>query len=294
VPIDYRYHIGSFVAIFIALLLGILIGIGLSPNPEELNRIVGDLKEQFREARKETAAEVQSLRDDKAQFESLAKEAVAGVIRGRLANRRVAIVVDHDLGGDPLPDLLRATLRQSGATLTSTTTLTRDFISLPSEVRQKVAQRLSLYPPPGVHFRSLIAEAVARDLAQGRSELILELQSMGLLKSSADSDYRVPASAVLLVGGAQSSAESAPERIDLPLIAELTRLGVLVVGCESSQASVSSVPLYKSKGISTVDNAEALAGRMSVVLALSGVKGHFGVKESADRLLPDLAAAGGP
>jgi hypothetical protein len=292
VPIDYRYHIGSFVAIFVALLLGILIGIGLAPNPEELDRKVGELKQLYRETQTAKEAELASLGQEKSEYETVAKEAVSGVIRDRLAGRRVAIVLDHDFGRDPLPDVLRGLMKQAGATLASTTTVTREFVSLPKPVQQRVTEQLALYPAPGVHYRSLIAEALARALAQGRREVVLELQSAGLVKSSADSDYGPPVDTVLLVGGAQSSAEASPERIDLPLIAELTRLRVRVVGCESSRAASSSTPLYKSKGIPTVDNADTLAGRMAIVLALAGADGHFGVKEAADRLLPDLSAAG--
>lgn len=293
-PIDYRYHIGSFVAIFIALLLGILIGIGLAPNPEELNQVVTRLKEEYRQTQQANEDELRRLRQARGEYEALSRETVAALISGRLVGRRVAIVVDHDLAGDPLPDNLRALVKQAGASLTSTTTITRDFVALPDPVRRTLARRLSLYPPPGVHFRSLIAEAIARDLARGRNELIRELHANGLLKSSADSSYQAPVDTVLLIGGPHSPEQASPERIDLPLIAELTRLGVWVVGCESSQAESSSIPLYKSKGIPTVDNADTLAGRLTTVLALAGTEGHFGTKETADRLLPDLSPAGRP
>jgi translation initiation factor 1 (eIF-1/SUI1) len=286
VPIDYRYHIGSFVAIFVALLLGILVGIGLAPDPAYIKQAVADLKKEF--TKKD--AELEALRQEKNEHEALAKEAVAGVIRNRLQGRRVAIILDHDFGRDDVvPNLLRALMKQSGATLASTTTITKDFVALQEPLHQKVVERFNLYPPPGVHLRSLIAETLAKDLAQGKGDSMLEMQSLGLVKSSADSDYKLPVDSVLFVGGAPPGSEASPERIDLPMIAELTSLGVRVVGCESSRASSSSIPLYKSKGISTVDNADMLAGRMAVVLCLAGAKGHFGVKDTADRFLPAMS-----
>jgi hypothetical protein len=287
-PIDYRYHIGSFVAIFLALLLGILVGIGLAPNPDELDRAVADLKAEFREAREAREEEVKDLQEANRAYETLAKEAVSGLIADRLSGLRVAIILDHEFGRDPLPDTLRALMKQAGAVLTSTTTITREFVTLPVPVRQKVAQRLTLYPPPGVHFRTLIARALAEDLSRARPDLIHDLQATGLLRSSADSDYRVPADAVLLVGGPGSSLEASPERIDLPMIEEFGRLGVRVVGCEPSNASVSCIPLYRAKGIPTVDNADTLPGQLAIVLALAGADGHFGVSSTADRLIPDI------
>lgn len=98
----------------------------------------------------------------------------------------------------------------------------------------------------------------------------------------------------MFVGGIGASDDASPERIDLPLIGELLRLGIRVVGCESSLSSTSCIPLYKSKGISTVDNADTLAGRMSVVLCMAGATGHFGVKDAADRLWPALSTTGRP
>jgi len=293
-PIDYRYHIGSFVAVFVALLLGILIGIGLAPNPTEFSKVVSGLKKEFNETGRMKDEELKALGQEKTQYESVAKEAVAGLIRDRLRGRRVAIILDHDFGHDPLPDVLRALMKESGATLVSTTTITRNFVAMPESIRRQISQRLNRVASPGVHFRSLVAEDLARDLAEGRRDAIAFLESLGVVKSSADSDYRLPVDSVLFVGGAGPSPDASPERIDLPLIAELLRLGVRVVGCESSLSDRSSIPLYKSKGIPTVDNADMLSGRMSAVLCLAGATGHFGVKETADRFLPALATTGPP
>lgn len=292
-PVDYRYHIGSFVAIFVALLLGILIGIGLAPDSAELARVAGELRTEYRETREAKEDELEALRGENREYDALARETVAAIVSGRLAGRRVAIVLSHQFGDDPLPDNLRALLKQAGATVTSTIVITPDFVSLPRRVRETVAERLSLYPPPGVHFRTVIAQAIARDLAQGRPELILDVYSSGLLRSTADSDYTLRPDAVLFVGGHDSPQDAAPERIDLPMIEELTGLGVRVVGCESRDVAISCVPLYKTKQIATVDNADTLAGRLAVVLAVAGVEGHFGVKDTRDRFLPEIPPAGG-
>jgi hypothetical protein len=104
--------------------------------------------------------------------------------------------------------------------------------------------------------------------------------------------YTSGVDAVLLVGGMNNSTEASPDQIDVPLITELKRLGVRVVGAEAREARVSCIPIYKAQDIPTVDNVDTVAGRLAVVLALNGVEGHFGVKETADRLVPDLRAAG--
>ena len=291
--VDYRYHVGSFVAVFLALLVGILIGIGLAPNPEELNRVVAGLKADNQATRQAKEAELQALREVNRESDILIKEALAGLVRDRLSGMRVAIVVDHEFDSDPFASSLRGLLKEAGANVISTTVFTSDFVALPPEVRHKVARRLSLYPPPGVYYRTLIAQAVARDLVRGRPALIQELHTMGLLRSSADSDYTLRPEAVLFVGGCNSPAEAALERIDLPMIRELVSLGLRVVGCEAREVAVSAMPLYRATGVATVDNADTPAGRLAVVLALAGAAGHFGVKETADRFLPEIVPSGG-
>ncbi len=288
-PIDYRYHIGSFVAIFVALLLGILIGIGMAPNPEELNQLASSLRQEYRAVSESKEKELRELTEDNHEYEMLARETVAALVAGRLTGKKVAIVLDHNFGSDPLPENLRAVIKQAGGTVTSTMVVTADFVTLPAEVKQKVAKRLSLYPPPGVHFRSLIAEAIAKDLERGRPDLIRELHSSGLLISTADSDYQIRPDLVLIVGGLSSASEGAPERIDLAMIKELTRLGIRVVGAEPRKVEVSVMPIYNAAGIPTVDNADTAAGRLSVILALAGADGHFGVKDTAESLLPPIS-----
>jgi hypothetical protein len=240
------------------------------------------------------AARIAELSEGERESDMLSRETVAALIAGRLAGKRIAIVADHDFGGDPLPDTLRGTLKSSEATIISTMVLTKDFITLPPKVKQKVTRQLSLYPPPGVYVRTVIAEAIAQDLARGRDTLILGLQSNGLLKTGTGSEYTSPPDAVLVIGGAESASDIAPERIDLPLIKKLTELGVRVVGVEAKGAAVSVTPLYKAAGISTVDNADTPAGRLSTVIALAGTDGHFGMKDTADSFLPLIPRAAQP
>lgn len=291
--ISYRYHVGSLLAVFLALLLGVLIGIGLTSRPEEFEQTLADLQARTEEAARAHQQELDELRQQLREQETIAKAAVAAVIANRLAGKRVAVILNHQFGRDPLPDTIRATLAQAGATVTSITTITREFVTLPPDVRQEVGRRLLLYPPPGTHLRSVIADAIGRDLARGQPRLLQELVNIGLLRRSADSDYSRAVDAVVLVGGMQRADEASVDRIDLPLIDSLLRARVRVVGCEASTAPVSCIPAYASKGIATVDNADTLAGRMALVLAIAGANGRFGTKETAERLLPEIPSRRG-
>jgi hypothetical protein len=291
-PVDYRYHIGSLVAIFLALLLGILVGIGIAPNPQELNRIVSQLKTEYLEVQKTQEQEISALKESSRDSEILIRETVAALIKDRLQGKRVAIITGHEFGPDALPDILRATLKQAGAQVTSTTIVTNKYVALRATMRDKLAPKLGLYPRPGVHFRTALAEALAEALASGEPQFLLALQSQGLLKTSADSNYKTKPDAVLVLGGADNGSDIAPERIDLPLIRVLSRKGIRVVGAEEGEAKISVMPVYRAAGIPTVDHADTPAGRLSVVLLLAGGDGHYGLKDTADHFLPVIPPAG--
>ena len=61
-----------------------------------------------------------------------------------------------------------------------------------------------------------------------------------------------------------------------------------VVGVEGSETEPSSISFFASHDLSTVDDVDLVSGQVSMVFALLGAEGNFGVKDSADRLLPDL------
>ena len=60
------------------------------------------------------------------------------------------------------------------------------------------------------------------------------------------------------------------------------------VGVETASVEPSSVGFFQSSDLSSVDDVDASAGHLAMVRALLGAEGSFGVKGSADRLLPDL------
>jgi hypothetical protein len=50
------------------------------------------------------------------------------------------------------------------------------------------------------------------------------------------------------------------------------------------------VGLFDDQGLSSVDSIDLVSGKVALVFALAGADGSFGVKETADSLLPDLLA----
>lgn len=79
-------------------------------------------------------------------------------------------------------------------------------------------------------------------------------------------------------------------QLESALISGMVRTRVPAVGVESSSAEESSVSFFRGSDLASVDDVDLVAGRVATVFALRGAEGSFGVKGSADRLLPDLLA----
>jgi hypothetical protein len=62
------------------------------------------------------------------------------------------------------------------------------------------------------------------------------------------------------------------------------------VGVEATGSEPSSVSFFLGNDLTSVDDVDLVAGQLATVFALLGAEGSFGVKGSADRLLPDLLA----
>jgi hypothetical protein len=61
-----------------------------------------------------------------------------------------------------------------------------------------------------------------------------------------------------------------------------------IVGAERSDFEDSSIEFFDANATASVDNVDELPGRVSLVYALGCAEGNFGVKETADALMPDL------
>ena len=77
-------------------------------------------------------------------------------------------------------------------------------------------------------------------------------------------------------------------RLESGLIDGATATRVDAVGVENEDADPSSIPFFQSRDIASVDDIDQVAGQVATVFALLGARGSFGIKDTADRLLPDL------
>jgi hypothetical protein len=82
-------------------------------------------------------------------------------------------------------------------------------------------------------------------------------------------------------------------QLESALLSGMTATRTPVVGVETTRTEPSSISFFQGNDLSTVDDVELTAGKLAMVFAMLGAEGSFGVKSSADRLLPDLLTEGG-
>jgi hypothetical protein len=86
----------------------------------------------------------------------------------------------------------------------------------------------------------------------------------------------------------QTKASSAFES---GFVSGVAAVGTPLVGVELSSSEPSQIPWYQGKGISSVDDLDTTAGQAALIYALSGSRGAYGTKSTADSLLPNVVGS---
>jgi hypothetical protein len=283
-----RYHAASLAAVFLALAIGILIGAGfggdlIEGTAEDLER---SLEADLDEARAEVGSLEQQL-DEEAEFSSAL---VPAVVADRLRGREIALVALGELD-DNLADDVREGLDGTGATLSEIAVVREppDTGAAAAVAREQGGRS----EPRGAAL-SRAARQAGKALARGGQGFARLREALFSRYSGQPGDVDGVVLARLRPEDLAPRAAADTDRVEEGIIAGLRaggaggRGGVPLVAVERSDSEQSSIEFFSDREVATVDNAEQLAGRVSLVFALDGAEGDYGVKETADSLLPDL------
>jgi hypothetical protein len=278
-----RYHAASLAAVFLALAVGILIGAGLGDtvlsNTEENLR--ESLEEDIEEAQ-ERASDVENELDRERQFGARAYPALVG---NRLDGERVGVIALGDLPGG-LSDEIESALQPAGAELAqiSVVRLPPDVAGLAEAIDRKRYAKIEKDPDRLEELANVLGE----QLAKGRGKLLEATRDVLLARSSGGA----PIDRVVLFRAVPPDASdedrASRDRFESGIVTGVNDAGVPAVAVERTGEDRSSVSFFDSHGISTVDNVDLVAGRVAMVFALLGANGNFGIKSTADSLLPEL------
>jgi hypothetical protein len=295
---DFRYHLVSLAAVFIALAVGILLGAAisgkLSDAEDSLTKSrIDSLNEQLTQER--ARSDIVERRSEAAQ--ELLAGAYPALMDQRLEGDGFAVLFLGPVDGS-VRSAVERTLTDAGAG-SPVRLVALDTPVDPTELDAALEadQQLAKYASGGDDFGTL-GEALGRDLAEGAgTPLWTALSSMLIEERSGTTAPPVDGAIVVRTwhepdseGDAdQQSSTKGTDSLFEGLVRGLEGTGLPVVGVETTSAE-SDTALYRQQGVSSVDDVDALAGRLALALLLAGGQpGHYGVKDSAsDGVAPPI------
>jgi Copper transport outer membrane protein, MctB len=282
-----RYHAASLIAVFLALAVGILVGAefggdALTNTRRDLEHsLVGNLQDA-----RSRADELNAELNRSTEF----AERVYPVLTGeRLRGRRLAIVALGGLPSDVAGDVEEA-LGPTGARLVGVGVVREpvDVTGLAGDLDRTRFATLRTNPD-GL---SELGTGLGRQLVLGGT---LPEVVRGHLFSRASGTFGALDGVIVVrdqpldMGPVQHQKAG---ELEAALLSGITATRTPAVGVEASTAEASSVSFFQSNDLSSVDDVDLPAGKVAMVFAMLGAEGSFGVKGSADRLLPDLLTEG--
>lgn len=275
----------SLAAVFVALAVGLLLGVTIG-DTELLSNVRGDLERSLSKDLAAANQKASDLKQGAKQQQEFVSTAYPQMVDGRLDGRRVALVGSAGGTGDVL-DPLRGAVEPAGGNVAYSAELVAE-----PRYRQ-LAAALGLdgvvkTADPTPKQAEKLGIAVGRRLARGRN--LPQLRRFVFRRLSGDFarvrlfaySYRQPAANKTDPGRRLDAFERG-------VVSGISRDAQRVVGVETVGNSPSSIKWYNSLGLSSVDNIEQYAGHYSLVMLLDGAKGDYGVKKTADAVVPPVS-----
>jgi len=283
-----RYHATSLIAVFLALAVGILIGaeFGGDALTETRKNLEQSLTGNLQDAREHA----DELSGKLAHSDEFANRVYPALVHDRLAGRRIGVVAIGDLSGETT-NAIEEALGPTGARLVGIGVVREpvDLSALAGELAKTRFADIRKNEDTLTEFGT----GAGRQLVRGGT-LLDRVRSQ--LFSRASGNFGALDGVIVVrqppeeMGPLQRSTAA---QLEAALMSGITGTRTPAVGVETSTAEPSSVSFFSGNDLSSVDDVEATAGQVATVFALLGAEGSFGVKGSADRLLPDLLPPAG-
>lgn len=284
---DLRYHLVSLAAVFLALSVGMLIGgLFLNTAPTETQqRLIRRIQEDLARI----SAESDRNRRDFERMDQALRELTPRLVKQRLKARRIAVVQTGD-DDRALADTLKA-LRNAGAEIVSVTVVTSRWLELNDEEKERIIRSLRNLKPNLPNDFSAVVKAVANGVALfGYDQAVEILRREGLVRASGD--YTLPCRYVVMVGGSSAPESPRAAEVDRPLIRQWQDIGIEVIATERHDCAGSHVAVYRETDIASVDCIDIALGQLVLPFLFGAETEAYGVKDSADRVLPTAIVEG--
>ncbi|MFL5873887.1 MAG: copper transporter [Solirubrobacterales bacterium] len=282
-----RYHAASLIAVFIALAVGILVGAEFGG--DALNNTRRDLEHSLVGNLQDARSQVDDLNADLNRSDEFAERVYPALTRERLEGKRIAILA---LGGLPSPvtEEVQETLAPTGGRLVGVGVV-REAVDVNGLAEDLAKTRFAGLQTDSDALTEL-GTGLGRQLVIGGD---LPGVVRGHLFSRASGNFGGLDGVIVVRDQPEEMGTVQREKtnqLETGLMSGITGTHRPAVGVETSSDDSSSISFFQSNGLASVDDVDLPAGKLATVFALLGADGSFGVKGSADQLLPDLLTEG--
>ena len=286
---DFRYHVASLAAVFIALVTGIILGVAISGS--------GFVETQERDL---LDAEIRALRSDldrardrqgeleaaQSAAQAYVEETYPAVMANRLRDRRVAVLFVGQIDTRGTLPAVDRTISDAGGERVRLLALEVPIDGRMDAIESELASQPSLAGYVGDDNLRDLGRALAREFVAGGRTPLWDALSGELVQERQGRSQREAEAVVVVRTAAPQTGATARFLRGL-----YDGLGgsVPAVGVELGGTTASAIDAYRRSGLSSVDNVDTTVGRVALALLLAGAReGHYGVKESADAILPPV------
>jgi hypothetical protein len=316
--IDFRYHLVSLIAVFLAVALGIVIGTTALNNP-----ISADIEarvDQLEQDKRQLEDQTQALTAEVNSADAFEQAVAPALVDGALDGSTVLMVATSDEVTPELMEQVGGLVTEAGGSVSGVVRLQPEF-SDPATEGALLSYVTSPGLPAGVQLPetedagqlvgALLAQSLMIPNAPGAtspqsedvSSVLAGLSALDVL--TVESSSVEPADHAVVLTGTGFDADA--EQRNATLLELITALdsggsGAVVAGTGAAARENGLVGAIRadpelSAAVSTVDNVDRAAGRISTVLALGqeaeGTSGLYGTGEDTQPVppVPDAGAA---
>ncbi|SCG83325.1 hypothetical protein DW1_1755 [Proteiniborus sp. DW1] len=287
---NIKYYVLTVVSIFLALAIGIYIGFMFDAQDILMSQkedIVSQLEERFdylEEENKAVREEISRVTKENEQIKEFNRAIYGEVIKDRLGGIKIAIIETSE---DYIYKGVSQILEVAGAEITSITTI-KNNIDTNDDLLKSAYEMATGIEADNSNLLKLSIEKLAYEIISGEDNRILEtFKNVELIDFTGT--YLTSVDYVLIAGGRKVEDEKRFDVIDDRIIDVCKELNIPVIGIEKEDVYFSYIDKYKDNRISSIDNVDTIMGKVALVLAIDGRPGNYGIKPSAESLVPNLS-----
>ncbi len=279
-----KFYIISIVSIFVALGIGILIGFTMDTQEfviEQQEIINARIESQFEDLiseNKELKSNVNLLQSENKYKDEYISLSYEPIIKDRLEGLNIGIIESNE---DYVTSGIGRDLELAGAKVINVTTLNHNIMDKEklSDLYKKLNINISKNPVETTI--NTISESIISGVA---APIFQELEKEDFIQTIGNYDEEIDY--LILCGGSLTDNSKRINVVDRLVVEVAKKYNIPIIGVEKSNVDYSYITGYKDLGISTIDNVDMTIGKVAMILAMEGIGGHYGIKDTAESVIP--------